>query len=517
MSIQPIHRINLAAAISLGTCLLICSELSALQAASDRPIDLATASSPPRLTHVADNTPLAALVRGLFSVIGGTIQSLDIERAEDASVTVPVFIDGEIKHLVLEPHSLRDATFQVLVPGRNGRLQPLHPLPEPKTYRGRIAEQPEAIVAATIIGDRVTAFIALPDMTWHYIQPIADRVPGADSNQHLVYSGDDAISTPGMCGNDHAGFQNPLGQDPQPAPGAHGFGDLKEPHADHGSDGGAATNTGFAAFTAVVAFDADFPYFQANNSSVNDTINAIETVMNGVNVVYLRDTFVQHQIGTIIVRASAQADPYTTTNHEVLLSQFRTHWIAAHTDVPRHTAHLFTGRSLDGNFIGFAWIGVVCSNVNNGFGFALSEVTFSELAADRVALVAHELGHNWSAQHCNQAPNVSNPCHIMCSSIDGCAGYGAPQFGPQAKNAITSFAANASCLSASLQVRWVDMNHQGHLLGTFNFPFNQLGAAAASAPVNGHIIIKSSSGFEAVTINKALTIHTWNGTSTVGQ
>jgi hypothetical protein len=58
------------------------------------------------------------------------------------------------------------------------------------------------------------------------------------------------------------------------------------------------------------------------------------------------------------------------------------------------------------------------------------------------ALVAHEIGHNLSAMHCDGIPG----CEIMCNTIGSCPAMGTPKnFGPTSRNAICSFTANDPC------------------------------------------------------------------------
>jgi hypothetical protein len=239
--------------------------------------------------------------------------------------------------------------------------------------------------------------------------------------------------------------------------------------------------------------------------------------MNAVNLVYERDTFVTHEIGTILVRTTSATDPYNTNDSSTLLSQFRNQWNSNHQTITRDTAHLFTGRAITGSVIGRAYLSVICDNILNGFGYGYSEVTFTNIFARKVALVAHELGHNWSAEHCNQSPNVSSPCNIMCSSIDNCDGIGAPQFGPGAINFVQTHAMSRGCLALGSGVRWLDFSFSGFPIqvGTFTFPFNTLNGAVAGTPIDGAIIIKAGSGTANTTINQPMSIYTWRGTSTV--
>jgi len=59
-------------------------------------------------------------------------------------------------------------------------------------------------------------------------------------------------------------------------------------------------------------------------------------------------------------------------------------------------------------------------------------------------LTAHEMGHNFSAGHCDG----NGDCHIMCSGINGCNGLGNPAFfGAPSANKIANYAAGRPCLT----------------------------------------------------------------------
>jgi hypothetical protein len=104
-------------------------------------------------------------------------------------------------------------------------------------------------------------------------------------------------------------------------------------------------------------------------------------------------------------------------------------------------AHLFTGKNLDGSVIGIAYLGVVC-DVNDAYG--LSQSRYTTNFSLRVSLTAHELGHNWNAQHCDASP----PCGIMCSSNGGCGGD-LTHFGATPLAAIIAWRNSAGCLTPS--------------------------------------------------------------------
>ena len=153
---------------------------------------------------------------------------------------------------------------------------------------------------------------------------------------------------------------------------------------------------GGGACIAELACDADFEYFSTWGSVANVEAR-INSVINAVNVQFERDVSITHAITTIIVR-TAEPDPYTSSDAVTLLNQFRNHWQSNHTGVQRDIAQLFTGKQIDGGTIGIAWISAVCSS----YGYSMVESDFNGTGsfACTTDLSAHELGHNWGADHC---------------------------------------------------------------------------------------------------------------------
>ena len=99
-------------------------------------------------------------------------------------------------------------------------------------------------------------------------------------------------------------------------------------------------------------------------------------------------------------------------------------------------AHLFTGKNLTGSTIGIAYLNVLCGN--NAYGLSQSKYTGN--FTNRTGLTAHELGHNWNANHCDGQAS----CRIMCSGLGGCGPV--TTFGFSATQSITEKANNVSCL-----------------------------------------------------------------------
>ncbi|HZL99522.1 MAG TPA: M12 family metallo-peptidase, partial [Planctomycetota bacterium] len=163
-----------------------------------------------------------------------------------------------------------------------------------------------------------------------------------------------------------------------------------------------------------IACDADVEFYTKNASSIAGTQTDIENVLNAVEAIYQADVGIVYTVTTIIVR-TVESDPYSVTSPGSLLNQFSNHWNSNQGAIPRDVAHLFTGKNLDGSTIGIAQLNVIC-NKSAAYGLSQSKYTGSMLY--RAGLTAHELGHNWSAQHCNGASD----CAIMCSGLGGCTG-----------------------------------------------------------------------------------------------
>ncbi|RKY19326.1 MAG: hypothetical protein DRQ55_10880 [Planctomycetota bacterium] len=198
-----------------------------------------------------------------------------------------------------------------------------------------------------------------------------------------------------------------------------------------------------APMVAELAVDADHEYYLAHGSSVAAVLADIEAVVAATELIYSADAAISYQLTSVTVRSDPD-DPYETSESGALLSAFRAHWNAEQPGVVRDLAHLFTGSNLDGSVIGIAYVGVVCSSYS---GYGLSQSLFTSNFPRRVALTAHELGHNWSAGHCNGEPD----CAIMCSGLGGCSGE-LEQFGDSALASIEAEKGSSSCLSPGVSV-----------------------------------------------------------------
>lgn len=328
------------------------------------------------------------------------------------SFEVSVRVDGELMTLELSPHSMRSPDFQLIDDGEFSRSV-VQDLPPACTYRGLArsagASPRSGHVAATLSQGQLRAVIAMDDGSVREIQPLA-----RGAGWHAILRAEDLDSPEGLCGV---------------LDGAHGLG------ADQGSAG--ASQRAGSLVKAEIAFDADFPFYQANGSNLNNTLLDIETVMNVVDGIYENDVSCVFEITTVIVRTSNGSNPYSTTDPGGLLNQFESLWNTNNTPIKRDVAHLMTGVNLSGSVIGIASLGSVCFNSS---AYGLSQSRFTSNLTSRAGLTAHELGHNFGANHCNGASD----CYIMCSGLGGCGGR-LDRFGTSSVNAITNLLTTRAC------------------------------------------------------------------------
>lgn len=320
-----------------------------------------------------------------LSIWDGTLTRLNVPNAPGQFLTLTVPIEGVRFVLELEPTSLLADDFVLLAQVEGGQLVEFDFGPE-RTYQGTIAGLPGSRVAATVMDTGLYAHIMFPSGAAWGVEPISGRVQGARVGDHIVYREQDVISA-GGCGS---GPEHIKGRGLPPA----------------GDDGGIAGST--PPCVAEIAIDADQDWFNFYGS-VAASAQQIAAILNAVNVQYLGECGIRHRVKAIIVRTTGPA-PYTSTNPDTLLSQLRNQWNNNHAGIQRDMVHLFTGKNLDGTVIGIAYVGVVC-DIPWAYGLSQRLGNFT----NQTDLVAHEIGHNWNANHCT----CSNPPYTMNASITG--------------------------------------------------------------------------------------------------
>ncbi|MFG0251957.1 MAG: M12 family metallo-peptidase [Phycisphaerales bacterium JB038] len=341
----------------------------------------ASSQTPPTALQTATVTEQANLTLGLAD---SQVVPLDLPAGDITPAYVPVAIDGVDQLLILRPFSVRAEGYRLLAQVEDGSIEVREP-GAVRTVRGELLGLPGSRLAGSLLDDGLHVRVEMPWGEVWWIEPIGGRVAGADLNDHVLYRETDVLETGHVCGIDLL-------------PDARLYADYLGGKTD-GADGPRA-----ALQIAELACDADYEYY-LDWGSVAAVENRINTVINTMNQQYESEVGISHAITTILVRTSSN-QPYTSTDATTLLYSFRDHWNANHGNIQRDTAHLFTGKEVDGGTIGIAWVGVIC-NLSYAYGVVQSD--FNGNYASATDLSAHELGHNWSADHCNCTSNTMNP------------------------------------------------------------------------------------------------------------
>jgi len=159
------------------------------------------------------------------------------------------------------------------------------------------------------------------------------------------------------------------------------------------------------------------------------------------------DGIYAQQVGLLVLPADvrvvdAAGDPFTVTDPSPLLAQLSTFRQGIPAVLNAGIAHLLTGKDLDGDIIGIARLGSVCSAPN---GVSLSE---GWGGATRTGLImAHEFGHNLGAEHDNE-PGIcaaSPPGYLMDPYYNNSA-----TFSQCSLDTMRAVIANAQCITTAM-------------------------------------------------------------------
>jgi hypothetical protein len=204
---------------------------------------------------------------------------------------------------------------------------------------------------------------------------------------------------------------------------------------------------------AEIVTDSDFEFFQANGSSAANANNEILSIINQVSGVYQSEIGLSFKV--VFQRVfSTSSDPYDAATMSDLLAQVKTQWSGANAPTSnRDVVHMWTGRDLDGFTTGLAYSQVTVNGVpSNGVvcrfqDFAVGVSERQTLAPQKYIVPAHEIGHNFSAQHPEQVGHPECALTIMSGIVMTNTILSFCQF---SRDEITNYInANGSCLATA--------------------------------------------------------------------
>jgi hypothetical protein len=308
---------------------------------------------------------------------------LDAGRSFSTSLTIA----GQHVVADLRPHSNRSDNFEIRVQHEDGSWSLQDPGPV-RTYRGTLRGMDNAHIAVSLLDDGVHGAVLMPEGELYHIEPLALHLATSGLDDHMIYRGSD-LTEAGLGLSCATGDEHNIittGRD--------------------ASERGAPTGCGGNLCVAEIAFDTDTQYASMFGSG---TASRIEAILNTINMQYEAEVGITHDLSVIIVRNGAS--PYSSTAHQTLWNQLKSEWETNQTDVQRDVVHLLTGKNLDGSTVGFAPVDTVCSDQGSSLSQHLDPF------AKMTDLVAHELGHNWGAEHCNCTSNTMNPTIMSANTF----------------------------------------------------------------------------------------------------
>ena len=344
--------------------------------------------------------------------VGGKLDLTGVRKAGSA----------EAATLELERLEVFASDATITVHGLTG--EQVLPAPATRYFRGKVAGDPgsRVFLAVPAAGDGIQGVITGRGTAW-VVGPSDFRgKAGAPGLMMSPVAGLTSLKNDFTCGSDL--LPPPTGDflTSSPVPSA----------APNPLPPMQSATAGVASFTARIAVETDFEFFQ-NFNDVTEATNYVAGLIGFASTVY------ELEISTSLVVQSlslwtTSSDPWTQTSTLCSLFEFGRHWNNNNAGVSRTIAHFLSGKATGG---GVAWIGVLCNgafNVNascpglpasanyggdygyTGNIFGSFDPSSPNLVWDIYA-VAHEIGHNFNSPHTHCYGGIGG----NANPIDGCA------------------------------------------------------------------------------------------------
>jgi hypothetical protein len=347
-------------------------------------------------------------------------------RLDPAAVALQVRTTGHLAlvtptrsfDIELMPYDMRAPGYRAESVGADGLVRIIDSGPI-TTYKGKVAGLPETEARFTIDDEKFEGMI-LTDQDAYFIESARNYSQLASASDYVLYTSTDL--QPEMSRTCVTLYDQVSSE-------------AKKIESSQAKFGLPTSEVFSPLRQAELATDADFEYVSAAGGP--GAANAeILGIMNQVDAIYRRDIGVSFKVVFQHTWDTA-ADPYQTDgNAGAMLTEFTNYWTANFAATPRDVAHLWTGRSL-GGLAGAAWNGVVCRSPRT-YGISRRETS----ALFRVGVPAHELGHNFGANHCDGVAGCEDSIMLATQSISS-----NQTFCPFSINEITVYvSANSACL-----------------------------------------------------------------------
>ncbi|MEO1259168.1 MAG: PKD domain-containing protein [Bacteroidota bacterium] len=336
------------------------------------------------------------------------------------------------------------------------------------TFRGKLEAPGGRSVSLTIDEDLLRGFVKTEE-DMYFIEPVSNFIKGQPKDLFVVYQACKVIPREDA----RCGYSELMNKTEKYAP---------KQGQEHGK-----TEKAVACLEVEIAIASDWEMFQDFGSG--GAVEGFETgVLADVQTNY-DDEFADELLFVIVeffTVTSAGGDPWTTSNNAGTLLNSFTNWGPGGFGATHDVGALWTGRNFTGGTIGIAWLSAVCTNIR----YHCLE-NFSSNACLLRVLWAHELGHNFGANHTGggtiMAPSVNctstwsptsiNQINNYVSSIS-CLGACGGALPP-----IAAFTANPTEGCAPLVVQFNDESQFSPLTWSWSFPGGNPSTSTAQNPI----------------------------------
>lgn len=337
----------------------------------------------------------------------------DLLRSRNSFDQMEIEVEGKIFSFNLQSRDIRPSHYKLRVMDDTG----IHEMPRSpnKTYSG-FTTQGGYDVRITADDQFFNAVIE-QSRDEFYIEAARNIVPDAPKDLYVMYWATDNLKrfTESACG---------VTQDylvPQP----HG--------EDHSHDQDISQDRSAVCKVVQVALANDFEMFQ-QEGSVTEVENHNLAVINNVETNYDDEfsTDLQFDIVEIFVATTNGNDPWTNSADAGDLLDDFTDWGPSGFSNVHDVAGLWTNRDFNGDVVGLAWVGAICTNVRYH-----TVQDFTSNSNFLRCLQSHEMGHNFNADH----DAVGAP-HIMAPSVQNTNTWSSASV-----NTINAYIPTRSCLT----------------------------------------------------------------------
>lgn len=340
-------------------------------------------------------------------------------RSEDYFEEIRINTPGFSFRFDLKAHDLRSPDYVLKALTENGVIE--LPRTSNKTWYGYTRKE-NRDVRITADEHYFSALIQLEDDEV-FIEPARNIHPDSPADQFVIYRASDNLIklTFDNCHMLH--------------PGEHEHQQHDAPNMDIPSDKEDGRSMSERACKVVQVALANDLLMHNKYGGVAGVENHNLTVLNNVQTNY-DDEFVHNlefSVTAIFVVTTPAQNPWTNSNNpEALLNDF-TDWGPSGFGAVHDIASLWTDRDFTGSTVGLAWLNSLCSP----FRYHVLE-DFTGNASHLRVLQAHEMGHNFAANHDAAGSNF-----IMAPAVSN-----ATAWSTASQNAINNKINSVSCLSS---------------------------------------------------------------------